>query len=78
MDSSLVINLITNAGVAGIVVVLLALGIFTPRWVVNDMKAEITELKAAVKAERDRADVAVASAQTTKDVIAALQSVRHD
>jgi hypothetical protein len=78
VDSSLVINLITNAGVAGIVVVLLVLGIFTPKWVVNDLKAEIAELKATVKAERDRADVAVTSAQTTKDVIAALQSVRHD
>ena len=78
MDSSIVINLVTNAGVAGIIIVLLAIGVFTPRWVVNDLKAEITELKAAVKAERERADVAVASAQTTKDVIAALQSVRHD
>jgi hypothetical protein len=76
MDSSLTLILI-NAGVAGVIVVLFITGIIFPRSVVTDLKAEITELKETVAAERDRADTAVAAAQATRDILGAIQIGRE-
>lgn len=73
MDSSLII-ILANAGTAGVVLVLLILGILTPKAVVTDLKAENAELKAALAAERERANTAVAAAQSAQQIMAALQA----
>ena len=72
MDSAL-LTALSSAGVAGVFCILFILGLIFPRPVVTDLKAEITELKAALEAERDRAATAVTAATATKDVLAAIQ-----
>jgi hypothetical protein len=72
VDSSLVV-ILANAGVAGVGLVLFILGLIVPRSVLEDRKAEIKELKAALAAERQRADSAVAAAATTRDILLALR-----
>lgn len=72
MDSAL-ITVLLNAGIAGVVLVLVILGILQPRSAVEDRKEEIRELKAALTAERQRADAAVAAAATTRDILLALR-----
>ncbi len=72
MDSTLV-SILTDGGVAGVVVVLFVLGLIVPRSVVEDRKEEIRELKAALAAERQRADAAIATASTTRDILLALR-----
>ena len=52
---------------------LFIIGAIFPRSVVADQKAEITELKEALEAERDRANTAVAAASATRDILAAIQ-----
>jgi hypothetical protein len=71
-DSAL-IGVLTSAGVAGVFCVLFVLGLVFPRAVVTDLKAEITELKEAIEAERDRANTAVTAASATRDIMAAIQ-----
>lgn len=73
MDSSLLIPL-TSIGTAGIFCILFVLGWVFPKSVVDDLKAERDFLRQRVEAERERADTAVAAAQATKDVFAALQA----
>jgi hypothetical protein len=73
VDSALT-TVLVNGGAFGVVLVVIILGLLVPRWVVNDLKEENAELKATVKAERDRADAATTAAQGSRDVIAALQS----
>jgi uncharacterized protein (UPF0333 family) len=73
MPDSTLINILTGAGVAGVFCVLFIIGAIFPRSVVTDQKAEISELKAALEAERDRANAAVAAASATRDILAAIQ-----
>lgn len=77
MDSALITTLITGSGVAGVFCILFVIGRIFPRSVIDDKNAEITELKAAVMAERARADAAVTAAVTAKDVLAAIQIGRE-
>ena len=72
MDSTLV-TILTNAGIAGVIVVLFILRVIIPRSELDDRKDEIRELKAALTAERQRADAAVAAAATTRDILLALR-----
>jgi hypothetical protein len=71
-DSAL-LSILTGSGVAGVFCVLFIAGFIYPRQVVNDKNAEITELKEALQAERDRANTAVAAASATRDILAAIQ-----
>jgi hypothetical protein len=71
-DSAL-ISILTSGGVAGVFCVLFVASLIYPKPVVTDLKAEITELKEALQAERDRADTAVAAASATRDLLAAIQ-----
>lgn len=73
MDTSLIVPLITGSGVAGVFCVLFVLGLVVPRQVVTDLKAELAEVKKDRDAQRERADVAVAAASATKDILAAIQ-----
>ena len=72
MDSAL-LTVLSSAGVAGVFCVLFIAGWIFPRPVVADLKAEISELKEALEAERDRANTAVTAATATKDVLTAIQ-----
>lgn len=72
MDSSLA-SLLAGAGVAGVWVICFVLGLVYPKSVVNDLKAEIAELKAALKARTDAADAATTAAMATRDILSAIQ-----
>jgi Na+-transporting methylmalonyl-CoA/oxaloacetate decarboxylase gamma subunit len=71
-DSAL-LSILTSAGVAGVFCVLFIIGAIVPRFVVNDLKAELAEKAATIEAERDRANAAVAAASATRDILAAIQ-----
>ena len=73
IDSSLA-SILTGAGACGVFCVLFILGIIYPRSVVTDLKSERDAERARADAERDRADTAVAAAQATRDLMAALQA----
>lgn len=73
MDSALILPLISGSGVAGVFCALFILGLVFPRQVVTDLKAENTELKAALEAERDARNAAVSAAAATKDILAAIR-----
>lgn len=72
MDSALM-SILTGSGVAGVFCVLFIIGVIYPKGVVADKDEEISELKAALAAERSRADAAVAAASATRDILAAIQ-----
>jgi hypothetical protein len=72
VDSTLV-GILTGSGACGVFCILFILGLIYPRSVVTDKNTEIAELKEAVKAERDRANTAVAAASATRDVLSAIQ-----
>lgn len=72
MDSAL-ISVLSSAGVAGVFCVLFVFGVIFPRGVVDDLREENKELKAAVESERDRANAAVTAATATRDILAAIQ-----
>lgn len=76
MDSTLW-NVLTGAGVAGVVCILLILGILVPKGVVDDLKEELREVKADRDAERDRAGAAVAAAEATRSLMAAIRYGRE-
>lgn len=76
MDSALIIPLV-SAGTAGVFCVLFILGLIYPKSVVADKDRRIAELEAALAAERSRADVAVAAATASRDVMAAFQAGRQ-
>ena len=69
-----VVSALSNVGVAGIFLVLFLLGHVVPKSVVDDLRAERDALKSQVAAERDRAEVAVAAAQASRDLMAALHA----
>lgn len=73
MPDAALITTLTGAGVAGVFCVLFVLGLLFPKAVVSDLKAEITELKEALEAERDRANTSVAAASATRDIMSAIQ-----
>jgi hypothetical protein len=73
LPDSALISILTSAGVAGVFCVLFVTGLIFPRSVLADLKAEISELKEALEAERDRANTAVTAATATKDVLTAIQ-----
>ena len=74
MPEAALLSILTGSGVAGVFCVLFVLGWIYPRSVVDDLKAERNELTRRIEAERDRSDAAVAAAQTTRDVLQALQA----
>ena len=74
MDTALIGILEKLGAGAGIIVVLVILGLLVPRWVVNDLKHEIKDLKAALKSERERGDAAVAAMQASNDVLRAVRT----
>jgi hypothetical protein len=73
VDSSLIVPLITGSGVAGVFCVLFVLGLVYPRQVVTDLKAEVAELKAALKEKQDAMSAAVTAASATKDILEAIR-----
>ena len=73
MPDTALLSVLTSAGVAGVFCVLFVCGLIAPRFVIEDLKAEVTELKAALEAERERASASVAAASATRDVLAAIQ-----
>lgn len=73
MPDSALLSVLTSAGVAGVFCVLFITGLIFPRSVVGDLKEENRELKAALEAERDRANAAVTAASTTRDILTAIQ-----
>jgi len=76
-DSALLTGL-TSAGVAGIFCILFICGFIFPRAVVTDLKTEVTDLKAALEAERQRAATSVAAATATRDILTAIQGGHYD
>ncbi len=75
MDSTLV-SILTGSGVAGAFCLLFIFGWVVPKSVYDDLREENAELKAEKKAERDRADAAVAAAEASRNVMAAFQAGR--
>ena len=73
MVDSTLLTVLTSAGVAGVFCILFVCGLIAPKFVVDDLKSEIAELKEALEAERDRANASVAAASATRDVLAAIQ-----
>jgi len=71
-DSAL-LSILSSAGVAGVFCVLFIAGFIFPKSVLTDKNAEISELKEALQAERERANTAVAAASATRDILAAIQ-----
>ena len=76
MDSALIIPLV-SAGTAGVFCILFICGLIYPRSVVADKDKRIAELEAALAAERGRADISVAAATASRDVLAAFQAGRQ-
>ena len=72
MDSAL-ITVLSSAGVAGVFCILFVFGVIVPKFVADDLREENRELKAALDAERDRANAAVTAATATRDILAAIQ-----
>lgn len=66
-------SILTGSGVAGVFCVLFIFGKIFPKTVVDDLKEELKETKAALAAERDRADSSVAAASATRDILTAIQ-----
>jgi hypothetical protein len=76
MDSALA-TLLAGSGVAGAFCILFVLGLIVPKTVVTDLKAEITELKGELAAQRDRADTAVAGNTSMRDLLEAIRLGRE-
>jgi hypothetical protein len=66
-------NVLTGAGVAGVFCALFLIGLIYPKGYVDDLREELRELKAALAAERTRADAAIAAAQATRDLMTAIR-----
>jgi hypothetical protein len=73
LDSALISILEKLGASAGIIVILVLLGVLVPGWVYRDLKAQNKLKDEEITAQRDRADQAVAALQDTKNVMAALQ-----
>jgi hypothetical protein len=75
-----VINLVSSAGVAGLVLVFLMSGILFTKSHVDDLRETITEQRETIRlaneradAERRRADAAVEAAQTSNLLLAGIR-----
>lgn len=83
MDAAL-INVLIGTGVAGVFCAFFVLGWIFPKSVIDDLRAERDYERQRADANADRAEAAVAAAQGTRDVLAALQAgvalgyQRHD
>lgn len=75
MDSVLIQAFISNAGVAGAVIVAIICGLLYPRSYVKDLKEENQRLRETVALERARGDAAVAAANNTNQVLGALHEI---
>lgn len=75
MDSTLV-NVLIGSGACGVFCLLFVLGLIVPKNVYDDLREENAQLKAERKAERDRADAAIAAVEASKNVLAAFQAGR--
>ena len=73
MDASLIAPIVTGSGVAGVFCVLFILGLIYPKSVITDLKAEIAELKAALKDAREASQASITAASATRDILAAIQ-----
>lgn len=73
MDSILVTFLSHFGPDAGVFLVLVLTGIVVPGWVHKDLKERLKLKEEECAAERDRADTAVAAAQGSRDVMAAMR-----
>lgn len=84
MPDSALFTLLSSAGVAGVFCVFFLLGWIYPKSVVDDLKAERDYERQRANANAERAETAVAAAQGTRDIFAALQAgvalghQRHD
>jgi hypothetical protein len=74
LPDTALLTVLTSAGVAGVFCILFICGLLYPKSVVDDLRGERDALTAQLRAERDRADSAVAAAQATRDVLSALQA----
>lgn len=68
------ITFLTSLGACGVFCLLFVMGVIYPRHVVDDLKAERDYERQRAEAERDRAETAVAAAQASRDVLAAIQT----
>lgn len=75
MDSELIHYLLSNAGVAGAVIVAIICGLLYPRNYVKDLKEENQRLRESLVLERARADAAVAAANSTNQILGALHEI---
>lgn len=71
MDSEL-ITLLSNAGTAGIVVILLILGLLVPKWAYSKLEEENKLLREALHLERQRNGEVSSQAGVTNQLIGAL------
>jgi hypothetical protein len=74
MPDSTLTDILVNAGVAGVFVILFLVGLIFPKTVVDDLRAERDAARQEALAERERGDAAVAAAQASRDVFAAIQA----
>ena len=77
LDVSLV-GLLTNFGLGGIVILLIATGVLSPKWIVDRLEREITALKTALETERQRNAELAGTTGTTARLVQALTEIAMD
>lgn len=77
MDISLV-GLLTNFGLGGIIILLIALGVLSPKWIVDRLEKEIAALSAALEIERQRNAELAGTTGTTARLVQALTEIAMD
>lgn len=75
MDSSIATTLITNAGIAGVVIVLILLGILVPKWYVSKLEKEITLKDQALKTEREISKQATEQLAIANQLVGELRAI---
>ena len=68
-----IVTVLTGAGVAGIWLLSIIFGLMSPKSHVDDLRAQIEELKANLATERARAEAAVEAAQTSNLLLAGIR-----
>jgi hypothetical protein len=71
VDSALV-TVLTNAGVAGVVIIFLIMGWLVPKWAYSKLEEENRHLREALELERQRAGEAASTQGVTNQLIGAL------
>lgn len=74
MDTA-VLDVLINAGVAGVIVFLFVIGVIPSPGQVKDLKEENKRLREALSLERARADTAVQATNTTNQILGALHEI---